>query len=216
MDAMFADRADAGRRLASALAAYRGRDGLLVLALPRGGVPVAAEVARALSAELDVLVVRKLGAPFNPELAIGAIASGGALYSNSRILRMAGITDAEFEAVLAREREELVRREASYRAGRNALTWKGRCVIAVDDGVATGATLRIALRAIRAGGAVRTVAAVPVASSDVAADLANEADEVVTVLRPPYLQSVGEFYRDFSQVSDAQVEALLLRPSTAG
>jgi putative phosphoribosyl transferase len=180
-----------------------------VLGLPRGGVPVAAEVARALGAELDVLVVRKLGLPWQPELAMGAIASGGAQVLNQEVLQLAAVDDAAFQAVLAREREELARRERLFRGQRPPVDVAGRTVIVVDDGVATGATLRAGLAAMRMLKPARLVAAVPVAPPDTLALLADEADEVVCLSSPVDFLAVGTAYRDFDQTGDAEVRALL-------
>lgn len=211
----FRDRADAGRALARALARYRGEPDLLVLGLPRGGVPVAAEVARVLGAELDVLVVRKLGVPFQPELAMGAIASGGALARNEDVIRLAGVGAAQFERVRAAEDAELRRREALFRGERPPLRVAGRVVIVVDDGLATGASMRAALVALRGLRPARLVAAVPVASPDAAQRLAGVADEFVCVLAPGSFAAVGQFYEDFGQTTDADVRALLARPRPA-
>jgi putative phosphoribosyl transferase len=209
MRVLFNDRRDAGRQLARALAHHSGVPGLLVLGLPRGGVPVAAEVARALGGELDVLVVRKLGLPWQPELAMGALASGGAQVLNREVIELAGVGEAEFQRVLERERAELARRERLFRGERAPLAVAGRSVIVIDDGVATGATLRAGLAALRALGPARLIAAVPVAPPDALASLAREADEVVCLASPDDFMAVGAAYRDFEQTSDAEVRALL-------
>jgi putative phosphoribosyl transferase len=209
MSIQFADRRDAGRCLAEALAHLSGQPGLLVLGLPRGGVPVAAEVAHALGAELDVLVVRKLGLPWQPELAMGAIASGGAQVLNTEVLQLAGVDDAAFKAVLARERAELARREQVFRGDRPPFDVRGRTVIVVDDGVATGATLRAGLAAIRQLSPRRLVAAVPVAPPDTLALLEREADEVVCLSSPADFYAVGAAYRRFDQTDDTEVRDLL-------
>lgn len=208
---MFEDRTAAGAALAEKLGAYRGRKDVVVLGLPRGGVPVAYEVARALGAELDVLVVRKIGVPYQPELAMGAIASGGAVYVNAEVMRMAGVSQEEFDAVLAREREELGRREKMFRGDRPPLELHGRIAIVVDDGMATGSTVRAALSALRSLAPAKCVVAMPVAPAEAAGRMADAADEFVCVLAPEDFRAVGQFYRDFDQTSDAQVRALLTR-----
>ncbi|MDN8611828.1 phosphoribosyltransferase [Variovorax ginsengisoli] len=204
----FKDRRDAGRALAKALEAWRGRPGVLVLALPRGGVPVAWEVARALGAPLDVLVVRKLGFPGQEEYAMGAIASGG--------VRVMGEADAgwpvsarELEAVVAREQAELVRREQRYRGGRPPLDLAGRVLILVDDGLATGATMSAAVQAARAGYPKQVIVAVPVASTEAVQSLSALADEVVCLFTPEHFRAVGLWYQDFTQTSDEEVDRLL-------
>lgn len=215
MRAMFTDRREAGRALAAALAPYRGRPGLRVLALPRGGVPVAAEVAGALGAGLDVLVVRKVGHPLQPEVAIGAIASGGVRVRNEDVIADTGVDEATFEALAAREQTELERRERAYRGDRPPPAVAGRTVIVVDDGIATGATLRAALAALRGRGAATLVVAAPVAPAGMEARLADLADEVVVLRAPRDFQSVGAYYRDFGQVGDDEVRALLARDPSA-
>jgi putative phosphoribosyl transferase len=208
---MFDDRTTAGRALAESLAQYRGRNDVIVLALPRGGVPVAFEVAQALGAELDVLVVRKLGVPFQPELAMGAIASGGAVYRNMEVLRLAQVSEREFETVLARERTELQRREALYRGARPPLQVNGRIVIVVDDGMATGASLHAGLAAMRMLRPAKLVAAVPVAPPDAVERLAGLADDFICIAAPEDFHAVGQFYRRFDQTSDDEVRDLLAR-----
>jgi putative phosphoribosyl transferase len=208
----FLNRADAGRVLARSLAHYARRHDVVVLALPRGGVPVAYEVAKALAAPLDVLVVRKLGVPYQPELAMGAIASGGALYVDPRLVRDACVDPEQFDAVLARERDELARREAQYRGARAPLAVAGRVAIVVDDGMATGATLRaaaLALRAREADAPATIVAALPVAPGGAAARIGDSVDEFVCVKTPLRFLSVGQFYADFRQTEDDEVRALL-------
>ena len=204
----FADRAAAGRRLAEVLAAYQGPD-VVVVGLPRGGVPVAAEVARALGAPLDVLVVRKLGVPYQPELAFGAIGEGGVRVHNSALLRRIGLVEESIAAVEEAELVELQRRVQRYRGGREGLPLAGRVVIIVDDGFATGATARAAALVARAGGAARVVLAAPIGAADTVAELAEVADEVVCVGAPPDFVAVGQGYRDFGQTSDEEVCALL-------
>jgi putative phosphoribosyl transferase len=204
----FADRADAGRVLADALARTGWPRDALVLALPRGGVPVASEVARELSLPLDVLVVRKLGVPFQPELAMGAIASGGALVVNEEVVAWLPSRDT-FDRVRREEQAELERREREYRGGRTAPVVHDRTVILVDDGLATGATMEAAVRSLRALGAARVVAAVPVASQGARDRIAALADEVVCLEVPETFFAVGQCYRDFAQTSDADVRDLL-------
>ncbi len=203
----FQDRLEAARALAHRLSAYRGREGMIVLGLPRGGVPVAAEVARSLGVALDVLIVRKLGAPGQPELAVGAIASGGARVLNDELVRMLGLSSATITAIADRESEELARRERCYRADRPPPRLQGRCVLLVDDGLATGATMCAAVRAVRQSGSARVVVAVPVAPPDTVERLRQEADEVVCVATPEPFGAVGSWYRRFPQVSDDGVIA---------
>jgi putative phosphoribosyl transferase len=211
----FTDRASAGRSLGAALSCYRARHDVVVIGLTRGGVPVASEIASTLLAPLDVLVVRKLGAPGQPEFAIGALASGDVMVLNEAIASFhAG--SAAFKAEIARERAELERREALYRNERLACEVAGRTVILVDDGAATGATMSAAIRAIRKRGAKRIVAAIPVASADAIELLRREADEVACLLTPSSFQCVGEWYRDFDQISDTEVAVLLARAHGSG
>jgi len=207
---LFADRTDAGRRLAVALRHLERRDPV-VLGLPRGGVPVAYEVAQALGAPLDVIVVRKLGVPHHPELGFGAIGEGGVRVISDEIVRRAGVRGKDLVAVERAEEAELVRRAQAYREGRPRLSLKGRAVVVVDDGVATGATARAACQVVRAQGAAHVVLAVPVASPDVAARLGEDVDEVVCLSTPSFFSAVGEWYRDFSQTSDEEVVSLLAR-----
>jgi putative phosphoribosyl transferase len=209
MQRIFADRAAAGRALAVALESQRGATDTIVLGLPRGGVPVAFEIAAALDLPLDVLVVRKLGLPWQPELAMGAIASGGALVLNAEVVRHLGGRDAAFDAVRTKEQAELERRERDYRGNRSPLDLRDRTGILVDDGLATGATMEVAVRALRTLGARRVVAAVPVASPEARDRIAAVADEVVCLATPAHFSSVGQWYRDFGQTSDAEVRQLL-------
>ncbi|BBX06073.1 hypothetical protein MAIC_08760 [Mycolicibacterium aichiense] len=204
----FADRADAGRRLAESLTAYRGRDAL-VLGLPRGGVPVAFEVAKALAAPLDVLVVRKLGVPGQPELAFGAIGEDGVRVINDAVLRHVVVSDAEIAEVDAEQRTELARRVARYRGDRTPQPLTGRVVLIVDDGFATGSTARAACLVARARGAAKVVLAAPIGAPDTIAELRCYADEVVCLGAPRYFSAVGQGYDDFRQTSDEQVTALL-------
>lgn len=209
MQTRFYNRRDAGRRLAVPLAPYAGGDDLTVLALPRGGVPVAAEIARALGHPMDVLLVRKLGVPGHDELAFGAIASGGVEVRNEEIVKMLGLREDEIEAVVRRESEELARREKLYREGRPSPEVAGRSVIVVDDGVATGASMSAAIELLRKQGAGRVVVAVPVAPAETAARLREEADEVIVLETPEPFGSVGQWYVDFSQTTDQEVRNLL-------
>lgn len=208
MSLPFADRTDAGRRLAAALAPWRGGE-IVVLGLPRGGVPVAAEVARALGAPLDVMVVRKLGLPSQPELAIGAIAPGGVRLLDEAALERYGVTEHALAAVAAAEEHELARRERLYRGERPAPALAGRTVILVDDGLATGATMTAAIHAARAGRPARIVVAVPVASRDACTLLAGIADELVRLHAPEPFEAVSRWYRDFTPTTDDEVRALL-------
>ncbi len=206
---LFVDRHDAGRRLAERIAAIRLDTPAAVLALPRGGVPVGAEVARRLGVELDVFVVRKLGAPGDPELAVGAIASGGVSVYNRGLLAQLGLQETDLEPIRRRESAELLRREQAYRAGRPPLTVAGRTAILVDDGIATGATMEAAVRAVRALGPAEVVVAVPTAAADAVEHLETLADRVVALSVPePYL-AVGAWYESFEQLSDADVKAEL-------
>ncbi len=205
----FADRRDAGRRLAERLERYRGRDDLVVLGLPRGGVPVAAEVAAALDAPLDVFVVRKLGVPGHEELAMGAIASGGVGVLNDDVVRSVGVHKDEIRAVAARERETLEAQERAYRGHGPPVDVRDRTVILVDDGLATGATMRAGIRALRGLGAAAIVVAVPTAPRETCEALAREVDDVVCATTPDPFTAVGIWYRDFRPVSDEQVRELL-------
>ena len=205
---VFRNRRDAGRRLATRLAPWRD-DEPIVVGLPRGGVPVAAEVAEALSAPLDVVVVRKLGVPFQPELGMGAIGEDGVRVLNDEVVRAAGVDAAELAEVEALERRELERRARRFRGDRPALSLAGRTVIVVDDGLATGGTARAAVEVVRAHGARRVVLAVPVAPADTLAALGVVADEVVCLEVPEGFSAVGQWYADFTQTSDAEVERLL-------
>jgi len=210
----FHDRRHAGQLLAQALAPYAGRDDVIVLALPRGGVPVAFEVAQALPAPLDVFLVRKLGAPGQEELAVGAIASGGVRVLNHSIMRMLLLDERDIDAIAAREQRELARREQAYRAGRAEPALAGKTVIVIDDGLATGATMRAAVAALRQRQPTRVVVAVPVGAADTCALLRDEADEVVCLHRPEPFGGVGMWYDDFTQTSDDEVRTLLAAADT--
>ena len=205
----FRDRKYAGRVLARRLADLAGRSDVTVLALPRGGTPVAYEVAKALHAPLDVLVVRKLGVPWNPEFAMGAIASGGERLLDDMLVRELGISTAAVEEVASNEAYELERRERVYRGGRPAPDLRGRVVILVDDGLATGSTMRAAVRAVRRQAPARVVVAAPVAAPEACELLRSEADEVVCAEMPDPFLGVGRWYLDFSQTSDEEVCRLL-------
>jgi putative phosphoribosyl transferase len=209
--ARFRDRTEAGRVLAAALAPYAGRPNLLVLALPRGGVPVGFEVAIALHAPLDVMLVRKLGVPGHEELAMGAIASGGIRVVSEEVVQALGIPDRVIATVAAAEEEELERRERLYREGRPLTDVRGRTVILVDDGLATGATMRAAAAALKAQHPERLVVAVPVAAPETCDMLRHEVDDVVCAQTPEPFYAVGAWYQDFSQTTDEEVRDLLRR-----
>ncbi len=205
----FVDRSDAGRAVAAQLDDLRGRDDVVVLGLPRGGVPVAAEVARALGAPLDVFVVRKLGVPGHRELAMGALASGGVRVLNDWIVGQVGLSTEQIEQVTGEEAAELARRESAYRGDRAPVEVTGRVVVLVDDGLATGATMRAAVAAVRALGPSAVVVAVPVGAPEACQALAGEVDRMVCVEQPEWFLAVGRHYRDFSQTTDDDVRRLL-------
>ncbi|WP_185658193.1 phosphoribosyltransferase [Burkholderia sp. Bp8992] len=209
MTECFADRADAGRQLADALCDYAGRSDVVVLALPRGGVPVAYPVACALRAPLDVLVVRKLGVPFDPELAMGAIATGGAMHLQRSVIRSMNVSDVQLADVIVRETAELHRREALYRGAMPPLPVDGLTAIVVDDGVATGASMRVALQALRERRPARIVAAAPVAPASARHVFDDLADAFVTVSQPLRFFGISQFYARFEQTSDDEVRRLL-------
>jgi predicted phosphoribosyltransferase len=212
----FADRRTAGTELAEHLQRYHTRDDVIVLALPRGGVPVAYEIARALEAPLDVFLVRKLGLPGRPELAMGAIASGGIRVLNDDVVRWYGVPADVIDRVAAAEQAELTRRERAYRGDHPPPQLEGRTVVLVDDGLATGSSMKAAVRAVRARHPSRIVVAVPVGAPDTCRELADCADEVVCARMPQPFTAVGLWYRDFSQTTDEEVQMLLRRPEAVG
>lgn len=205
----FVDRMEAGKQLAEALAGYRDRPDLLVLALPRGGVPVAAEVARSLDAPLDLMMVRKLGVPWHRELAMGAVATGGVRVLNEEVLTGLGITPEELDAVTRVERQELERRQRAYRGDRADPEIEGRTVIIVDDGLATGSTMRAALTAVKEQRPNQVVVAVPVAPRETCEELEAQADEVICLQAPDPFMAIGLWYESFPPVSDDEVRESL-------
>ncbi|MBA3266804.1 MAG: phosphoribosyltransferase [Acidimicrobiia bacterium] len=212
----FGDRSDAGRALAGALGSYSGRDDVVVLGLPRGGVPVAAEVATVLAAPFDVLVVRKLGVPGHAELAMGAIADGGIRVLNPHVVSSFAISDAVVDEVVVTEQAELDRRRRTYRGDRPPPDLASKVVILVDDGLATGATMRAAVVVVRALGPRRVVVAVPVGAAATCRDLESMADEIVCVRCPVDFQAVGEWYVDFDPPGDDEVRRLLAENPPGG
>jgi predicted phosphoribosyltransferase len=216
---LFRDRADAGRQLLGRLGAYRGRADVIVLGLPRGGIPVAYEVARGLGAPLDVFLVRKLGVPGQEELAMGAIATGGVRVVNRDVVDALRIGEDVLDRVAAEEARELARREVQYRGDRPEPELRGRTAILVDDGLATGSSMRAAVAAALAQGPARVVVAVPVAAPSTCEELRREVDEIVCVATPEPFMAVGRFYDDFSQTTDDEVRSLLAaarEPAQAG
>jgi predicted phosphoribosyltransferase len=211
MSRPFRDRVNAGKVLAEHLRKYAGRPDVIVLALPRGGVPVAYEVAKALGAPLDVFIVRKLGVPGHEEYAMGAVASGGVRVVNEDVIRGLGLNDVAIERVAARELAELNRRERLYRGDRPEPDLEGRTVILVDDGLATGSTMKAAVKALAARGPARIVVAVPIAAADTCQALRREVDEVVCAVTPEPFHAVGLWYDDFRQTSDEEVHDLLAK-----
>jgi predicted phosphoribosyltransferase len=211
---LFANRREAGRILASLLMKYADRDDVLVLALPRGGVPVGFEVAQALRAPLDVFIVRKLGVPGHDELAMGAIATGGVRVLNDDVVISLELEPEVIDAVAAREEKELARRERIYRGARPAPDVRGRTVIVVDDGLATGSTMRAAVAALRKQGPARIVVAVPVAAPETCEEFKIEVDETVCAATPRMFNGVGRWYEDFSQTTDDEVHELLAQART--
>jgi predicted phosphoribosyltransferase len=208
-ETVYADRSAAGRALARRLEDYRGRDDVVVLGLPRGGVPVAFEVAREIRAPLEVFTVRKVGVPGQEELAMGAIASGGAAVMNRQVTAAARISREVFDRAAERESVELRRREEAYRGGRPPLHLEGRTALLVDDGLATGSTMRAAVQAVRELGPDQVVVAVPVAPESAVRELGALADAVVCLQRPEHFMAVGQWYRDFGQTTDDEVRDLL-------
>jgi predicted phosphoribosyltransferase len=209
----FRDRREAGRAVAEELMSYGGRDDVLVFGLARGGVPVAWEIAAALHAPLDVFLVRKLGVPNWSELAMGALASGGGLVMNDDVVASLRITDEQVREVIDSETAELLRREHAYRGGRPIADLRDRIVILADDGIATGASMLAAVRAVRAAGPKSIIVAVPVGPESTCRELAREADDMVCVTMPPGFEAVGQVYDDFHQVSDDEVRELLTTPT---
>ena len=209
----YRDRREAGRVLAEELASYRDRDDVLVFGLARGGVPVAWEIASALHAPLDVFLVRKLGVPRWSELAMGALASGGGVVMNDNVVSSLHVTDDQVREVIASETAELNRRERAYRGGRAIADPRGKVVILVDDGIATGASMLVAVRALRAAGPQSIVVAVPVGPASICREIGQEADDVVCATTPPGFEAVGQVYADFRQVSDDEVRELLKTPT---
>ena len=214
MTSPFDNRRDAGRKLAAALQHYASRADVLVFALPRGGVPVAFEVAQALNAPLDVFLVRKLGVPGHEELAMGAIATGGLIVLNDNVVQALRISRQELDRVAAMEREELARREREYRGDRPPPGVEGRTVILIDDGLATGSTMRAAAAALRQQGPARIVIAVPVSSPQTCQELGAEVDEIVCLVTPEMFYAVGMWYIDFSPTTDEEVRDLLRQSHT--
>ena len=212
----FRDRSDAGRHLAAKLAPYADRPDVLVLALPRGGVPVGYEAARELGAPLDVFLVRKLGLPGHEELAMGAVATGGVRVLNDQVVRALGVPDYVIDAVAAWEEQELARRERLYRGDRPPPDVRGRTVILVDDGLATGATMHAAIQALREQQPARIVVAVPTASPETCERLREEVDDVICAVTPEPFYAVGLWYENFSQTTDEEVRELLARAAREG
>jgi predicted phosphoribosyltransferase len=212
---LFKDRVDAGQQLAAKLTELAGRN-VVVLGLPRGGVPVAAEVADALGAPLDIIIVRKIGAPFQPEFALGALGEDGVRVMNPEALGYVVATPDELSATEERERQEIARRALRYRGGRERRALDGRVAVIVDDGIATGSTARAACQVARALGAARVVLAVPVAPEGWEARIGGDADQMISVATPPSFFAIGQFYDDFNQTTDAEVAACLGRSSADG
>ncbi|WP_074708658.1 phosphoribosyltransferase [Nitrosospira multiformis] len=210
----FADRAEAGRMLGEVLSVYAGRTDVLVLALPRGGVPVAYEIARTLAVPLDIWLVRKLGVPGQEELAMGAMAGADTLVLNKEIIKLLNIDEASIDAVIARERIELERRNKLYRRGMPAPDIQGKTIILVDDGLATGATVRAAIVSLRDAGAARIVVAVPVGTTSACRKIRQEADDLVCLYTPEPFFGVGQWYDNFMQTPDEEVLALLEQETT--
>jgi predicted phosphoribosyltransferase len=212
---LFRDRTEAGRILTRSLVRYADDPNVLVLALPRGGVPVAYEVAQALHAPLDVFLVRKLGVPGQEEMAIGAIATGGVCVLNDDVVRTLGLSEEDVDAIVAKEEQELRRRERAHRGDRPPLSVRGRTIILIDDGLATGSTMRAAVEALRERQPARIVVAVPVGAPETCAEFEDVADEAICACTPQPFYAVGIWYRDFSQTSDEEVRELLRRAAEA-
>lgn len=206
---IYTDRAEAGRALAAALRHHADREDVLILAIPRGGVPVALEVARALDAPMDVIIARKVGAPYQPELALGAVCEGGGYVLNPDILEGLGLEAGDLKGEVARQLAEIERRKGMYRGGRGLPSLTGKVVLLIDDGLATGATMRAAVHVARLQEAARVVVAAPVGASRTCRELAREADEVVCPRTPEPFYAIGSFYWDFAQLTDEDVVALL-------
>ena len=213
---IFADRTEAGQKLARKLSAYARRDDVIVLGIPRGGVPVAFEIATELSAPLDVFIARKLGVPGQEELAFGAVASGGVRYLDREIVESLGIAESEIARVTEQERKELERRENAYRGGRPPQKVEGRTAILVDDGIATGASMEAAIAALRQLRPARIVVAVPVAPQSTCKRLRPKVDDLVCLHAPELFYAIGQFYDDFSQLTDAEVIEMLHRGASVG
>jgi len=208
---MFVNRVDAGRQLAKKLARYVNREDVVVLGIPRGGVPVAFEVAQAIHAPLDILLARKLGVPGERELAMGAIASGGARILNQRLIAELGVTEDQVAETIAEQQAELQRREELYRGVRSGIPIQGKTIILVDDGIATGLSMLAGIEALRTLGPKKIVVAVPVAPTHADADFSGAADEFICLDQPEEFYGIGQFYHDFSQLEDLEVRALLER-----
>ena len=205
----FENRTEAGRKLAKRLSGYANRNDVIVLGVPRGGVPVAFEISQALKVPLDVFLVRKLGAPGQEELAMGAIASGGVRILDRETIEALGVSDLDIESITSKEQKELQRRERAYRGGRPPLDVHEKTVIVVDDGIATGSSLRAGIKALRQMKPARIVVAVPVAPASTCGHLEREVDELVCLDTPELFYAIGQFYADFSQVTDEEVQGLL-------
>lgn len=206
---IFRDRGEAGRLLANELLSLKGERDVIVLAIPRGGVPVGMEVAKAIGAPLDIVVTRKIGAPGNPELAVGAVTEEGEMILDHDLVGALGVTSEYLRREAARQVEEIRAREEKYRGRRPYPALEGRTVVIVDDGIATGSTVRAAVRSVKARRAGRIIVAVPVAPPDVVAELSRSVDRVVCLTSPEYFEAVGEFYQEFEQVEDETVKRIL-------
>jgi len=205
----FASRIEAGKKLAEALKKYAGNPNVVVIGLPRGGVPVAYEVADALALPLDIIIIRKIGAPYNPELAVGALAENGTVFFNQQIMQMLGLSTENLQPIIKQEMAEAERRKQKYLGDRTRVALKDKIVILVDDGIATGATIRSAIQLLRAEGVQKIIVAVPVAPRDMLATLQQEAEEVICLYAPDIFPGVGAFYDSFAQTTDEEVIDLL-------